>query len=516
VVGLGACGFQVGASGDASVAGDSGDGGEVDAGEMGGFVGARRTYVKASNTDINDQFGSNTAVLSADGRTLAVGASGEDSARAANQADNTATDSGAVYVYTFDGTAWSQQAYLKASNAETGDGLGYYGVAISADGNTLAVGASLEDSQATGVNGNEADNFSNGSGAVYVFVRSGTTWTQQAYVKASNPNATDQFGLAVALSSNGNTLAVGAFGESSAATGINGNQIDNSLAQSGAAYVFTRSGATWSQQAYIKASNPGVGDLFGGRLALSSSGDTLAVRARLEDSAATGIDGNQADNSAGDSGAVYVFQRNATTWAQQAYVKASNTDAGDELGSYGVALSADGNTLAVGAQGEDSGAVGVNGDANSDAASDSGAAYVFTRSGTTWTEQAYIKASNTAVDDRFGFTVALAGDGNTLAVGAWSEDSAATGIGGDQADNAAPTSGAVYVYGRIAGIWTQQAYVKSTNTNVDDQFGMGVSLSGNGSVLAVCAYIEDSAATGIDGNQADNTASQAGAVYLLQ
>ena len=102
--------------------------------------------------------------------------------------------------------------------------------------------------------------------------------------------------------------------------------------------------------------------------------------------------------------------------------------------------------LAVGARREGSAATGINGDQASNAVSDSGAVYVFTRSGSTWSQQAYVKASNTDASDWFGFAVALSADGNTLAVGAYREDSAATGINGDQASNAASNSGAVYVY----------------------------------------------------------------------
>ena len=171
------------------------------------------------------------------------------------------------------------------------------------------------------------------SGAAYVFTRTGTTWAQQAYIKASNADASDQFGWSLALSNDGNTLGVGAQGEGSAATSINGNQEDNSAADAGAAYVFVRSGSTWTQQAYIKASNTGTagtadsfgdGDQFGVSLALSDDGRTVAIGAISEDSAAAGINGNQADNSATSAGAVYVFALTGSTWAQQAYIKAAN------------------------------------------------------------------------------------------------------------------------------------------------------------------------------------------------
>jgi hypothetical protein len=171
---------------------------------------------------------------------------------------------------------------------------------------TLAVGAPREASAATGIGGNQDDDSTSGAGAVYVFTRSGTTWSQQAYVKASNTDVGDSFG-SVALSSDGATLLVGARFEYSAATGIGGNQADNSTLDAGAVYVFTRSGTTWSQQAYVKASNTGTNDEFGSALALSADGLTLAVGSPNEDSGATGLDGSQADNSTSGAGAVYVF-----------------------------------------------------------------------------------------------------------------------------------------------------------------------------------------------------------------
>ncbi len=468
-------------------------------------------YFKASNTGAQDGFGS--IALSADGNTMAVGAPYEDSNAkgiGGSQADNSATGAGAVYVFTRTGSTWSQQAYIKGSNTEAGDGFGGV-VALSADGSTMAVGAMGEDSSARGVGGSQADNSMETSGAVYVFVRSGTTWSQQAYVKASNTDAYDAFGSELAISADGNTLVAAAFGEYSCATGINGSQSSNSCAAAGAAYVFTRSGTAWSQQAYIKASNTETRDYFGTEVALSGDGNTLAVGAYDEDSAETGVNGVQADNSAVDSGAVYVFTRSGTTWTQQAYVKASNTEAEDFFGQS-LALSGDGNTLAVGAPREDSAATGIDGVQTDNSAIESGAVYVFTRSGTTWTQQAYVKAFNAEAADFFG-TVALSADGNTMAVGAGQEDSGAVGVGGSGPDNSLVSSGAVYVFARSGGSWTQRAYVKASNTGASDNFG-GVRLSGDGRTLAVQARNEDSSATGIGGSQADNSASNAGAVYL--
>jgi hypothetical protein len=349
-----------------------------------------------------------------------------------------------VYVFTRVGGAWSQQAYLKASNAETLDMFGY-SVALSADGSNLAVGTYLEDSNATAVGGNQRDNSADGAGAVYLFTRVGGAWSQQAYIKASNTDAGDGFGFSVALSGDGNALAVGAIGEDSKATGVGGNQADNGSNSAGAVYLFTRVGAAWSHQAYIKASNTGAGDRFGRSVALSADGNTLAVGADGEGSIAIGVGGEQADNSANGAGAVYVFARVGGAWSQQAYIKASNTGAGDWFGDS-VVLSADGDTLAVGATGEDGDGAGVGGNQSDNSAKSAGAVYVFTRIGGAWNQQAYIKASNTDATDEFGYGLALSADGKTLVVGAHGESSNATGIGGIQFDNKAPAAGAVYVY----------------------------------------------------------------------
>ncbi|MFH1231047.1 MAG: FG-GAP repeat protein, partial [Planctomycetota bacterium] len=252
-----------------------------------------------------------------------------------------------------------------------------------------------------------------------------------------NTEVSDEFGNSIDISDD--TIVVGTQYEDSNSTGINGNQADNSATDSGAVYVFTRSGTTWSQQAYIKASNTEVSDEFGNSIDIS--GDTIVVGTQYEDSNAIGINGNQADNSAIDSGAVYVFTRSGTTWSQQAYIKASNTETNDVFGT-GVAIS--GNILVVGAVYEDSNAIGINGNQADNSAADSGAVYFFTRSGTNWSQQAYIKTSKTEAKDWFGCSVAISGD--TIIAGTYAESSDATGINGNQADNSAAESGAVYVF----------------------------------------------------------------------
>jgi len=461
---------------------------------------------------------SNPAVGDQFGARVALSADGNTLAVGAITQDDPGADAGAVYVFVRDGVgSWSQQAYVKASNIETGDAFGQ-GLALSADGDTLAVGAPGEDGGVTGIDGNQASNTASGSGAVYVFGRDGAgTWSQAAYIKASNTGVADSFGTSASLAADGDTLAVGAHQEDGHFTGINGDPTSNAATNSGAAYVFVRDGAgTWAQQAYVKASNTNANDWFGQSLALAGDGDTLVVGAYGEDSNSVGIDGNQLGNSAGDAGAAYVFVRDgAGVWGQQAFVKASNTGVSDWFGIR-VAISGDGDAVAVGAFQEDSNATGIGGNQASNTANGAGAAYVFERNGMgAWSQAAYVKATNTDSFDFFGYAVALSGDGDVLAVGSLFEAGSATGIGGNEADDDAASAGAVYTFVRDGlGAWAPRSYVKASNTDAGDDFGASTALSGDGHVLAVGASGEASNATGVGGNQANDVVGAAGAVYL--
>ena len=243
------------------------------------------------------------------------------------------------------------------------------------------MGAHSEDSAATGVNGDQADNSADGAGAVYLFTRNnGGVWVQEAYIKASNSGQFDSFGWSIAFSGDGNMLAVGAHGEESAATGLNGNQADNGAAGAGAVYLFTRSnGGVWIQQDYVKASNAGPDDLFGASVVLSGDANELVVGASREDSSAKGVNGDQMDNSAFRAGAAYVFVRDVGgPWRQETYIKASNTASFILFGSS-VALSADGVSMVVAADGEGGAATGVNGDQTDRSMGLLGSVYVFKR-----------------------------------------------------------------------------------------------------------------------------------------
>jgi hypothetical protein len=445
-------------------------------------------------------------------------------------------------------TPVAQEVYVKSSNSGVSDA---FGSAVAISGDTMVVGAPNECSNAAGVNGNQTSESALQAGAAYVFVRNGNTWTQQAYLKASNTGAYDSFGWSVAIS--GDTIVVGAHLEDSDSTTVNGSGSNNNAANAGAAYVFTRSGVAWTQQAYLKASNAEPADLFG--VAVAVSGDTVVVGASREGSSATGVNGDGANNGSFSSGAAYVFLRNGANWTQQAYLKASDTATYAEFGGavavdgdrlvvgapqadgyrgavhvfsrnaaawthqarltasnaapdarFGSAVAVSGGTIAVGARGEASGVIG---NPSNTAAPDAGAAYVFQLAGPLWTEQAYLKASNPGGGDAFGKSLSL--DGDTLVVGAAGEDSSATGVDGNQASNSASGAGAAYVFSRSVGQWWQIGYLKASNTEVSDAFGGAVAISAD-TVVAGAAR-ESGGARGVNGLQNGNGALNSGAAY---
>ncbi len=461
-------------------------------------------YVKASNTTGQDYFGSSLAI-SEDGMYLAVGAYKESSSSTGingSESNSGANLSGAVYLFHRLGSVWTQEAFIKASNTGAFDEFGK-DLAISSDGSRLVVSAHLEDSNATGIDGDQNDNSMSNSGAVYIFVRTGSNWAQEAYIKSSNSESGDEFGHSVSMSSSGDRIAVSAIKEDSNATGIAGDQNDNSMSNSGAVYLFERAGGVWSQIGYFKSQTPEINGTFGESVSFSGDGLSFAVGAIKEDCGFA------------DNGYVYVF-KDASGWSQDVRI----CGYGDGAYHFGnsVSLNNDGTRLAIGAQNDDSPSSGINGTKNTggSGSNDSGAAYVYFRSGGVWSEEAYIKASNPDGGDNFGHSVFLSPDGLRLAVGSWNEESNAQGIGGDQSDNSNNTCGAVYVFDRNGVTWSQKSYVKASNSDSSDKFGHEVSLTLNGVILVVSAQQEDSNATGVNGDQSNNSEHNSGAVYIVE
>ena len=412
------------------------------------------------------------------GDTLAVGVlddSCSTSIATVAATDDGCSAAGAVHVLTRAGVTWTFQAYIKAPNAEAED---YFGSSVALSGDTLVVGTTAEDSCSISM----TDNGCSGAGAVYVYTRAGVAWSFQAYIKAPNARSNTNFAASVALS--GDTLAVGASWEDSCSTSITtvaATDFDTSCS-TGATYVFTRAGAMWTLQAYIKAStgNARSGDKFGSSTALS--GNTLAVGAKWEGSCSAGISmvapTSSSSSNCWKTGAVHVFTRSGVTWTFQAYIKAPSPTQRDYFGSS-MALSGD--TLAVGAPSDEPHFTGRIGG--------TGATYVFTRAGTTWTLQAYINAPNAGASDNFGQSMALSGD--TLAVGAPHESSCSTSIATVAAtDDGCSSAGAAYTFTRAGATWTPQAYIKAPNAGASDNFANAMAFSGG--TLVVGAYAETS------------------------
>jgi hypothetical protein len=482
---------------------------------------AQEAYLKASNSAMGDSFGYSVAVS---GDTVVVGAKREAGSATrvnGNQKVRTSKNAGGVYVFVRHGTNWTQQAYLKASNAGPGDS---FGCSVAISGDTIVVGAEWDGS--SGLHPARNDTKARESGSAFVFVRQGTNWIQQASLKAPDAKPGHGFGHSVSVS--GDILVVGAINDSSSSADVNGNQSDTGAHQAGAAYVFVRQGTNWAQEAYIKASNPNKADRFGRSVAVS--GSTVVVGASAEDSKATGVNGDQADNSVQDAGAAYVFVRNGANWNQQAYLKASNPGVEADFGKS-VAISGD--LVVIGANHERSTAAGVNGDQSGANAISSGAAYIFVRQGTNWSQQAFLKAhkSKTEVNTEFGISVAVSGE--MVVVGAVGDTSSAKGINGIPNNTDAPGSGAAYVFMRSGTNWSQRYYLKASNPdgcavrNYLDLFGrpkssvrgtcdlFGWSVGVSGDTVVVGAIGEASKATGVNGNQNDNSTKEAGAAYVF-
>jgi len=317
-------------------------------------------------------------------------------------------DTGAVYPVRVDPVVWIQQAELTASDGAQSDG---FGVSVAVSGGTAVVGA-----HAHKVGSNASQ------GAAYVFVQSGTTWTQQAELTASDGAADDSFGQSVAVS--GGTAVVSA----------PGRQVGSNVSQ-GAAYVFVQSGTTWTQQQELTASDGAAHDFFGNSAAVS---DGTAVVGAYNHTVGSNV----------HQGVAYVFVQGGTTWTQQQELTASDGAADDFFGNS-VAVS--GGTAVVGAGGHDA---------------YQGAAYVFVQSGTLWTQQAELTASDGAADDFFGTSVAVSG--GTAVVGPTQHK-----VGSNV------SQGAAYVFVQSGTTWTQQAELTASDGVAYDAFGYFVAVSGS-------------------------------------
>jgi hypothetical protein len=364
----------------------------------------------ASDAATNDNFGSSTAIS---GDIAVVGSYEDDTAGGIS--------AGSAYVYIRSGGVWTQHQKLTASDGAANDN---FGSSVAISGDTLVIGAERSDTAA---------------GSAYVFTRSGNVWTEQQKLTAPGRAGFDLFGHSVAIS--GDTIVIGAFGDNTPLG-----------SDTGSAYVYTRSGSTWTLQQFLTAADGADGDNLG--YSVGIVGDTVVAGAYQDDTPA-----------GTDAGSAYIFTRSGTVWTQQQKLTASD---GAEVDAFGISVAISGNTVVVGAFFDDT-----------PRGESAGSAYVYTRSGTVWSEQQHLTASDGASIDVFGYSVAISG--NTIVVGA---------VAGDTASGT--NTGSAYVYTRSGSVWTEeQELAASGGGSSEDFFGDSVAISGN--TIIVGAYFDDTA-----------------------
>lgn len=378
------------------------------------LVTAQEATLLAPDGAPSNEFGWSVA-FSADGTRALVGAY-RDPAGGVN--------AGSAGVFLRTGSTWAHEAKLFAPDRAVGDEFGY-SVALSADGSRALIG----------VRGDGTVSPTVGAGSARVFVRTGTSWAQEAVLLAPDGESGDYFGRSVALSGDGSRALVGASSDDT----VGGTS-------AGSARVFLRSGSSWSHEASLLAPDGAMGDNLGHSVALSADGSRALVGAIYDDIGGV------------DAGSARSFVRTGTTWTHEATLYASDGAAYEYFGRS-VALSSDGSRGLVGAYFDD--AAGR---------TECGTARVFLRTGTTWTEEATLLAPDAGAFDHAGASVALSADGARALVGASGDDT----VGGQDA-------GSAHVFVRVGTTWTREAALLAPDGAIWDALGSSVALSSDGS-----------------------------------
>ena len=328
------------------------------------------------------------------------------------------------------------QAALLHPSPAVGDNFGH-SVSISADGLYALVGV-------------RSDDVTN-AGSAQVYIRVGTSWVWQAQLLHPNPAANDFFGGSVSISADGLYALVGAYGDDTVAEGNN----------VGSAHVYVRTGTSWSHQKELFHPNLAANDFFGRSVSISGDGLYALIGVAYDDTGASG------------AGSAQVYVRTGTSWSHQAQLLHPNPAANDYFG-YSVSISGDGLYALVGVAYDDTGAT------------DAGSAQVYVRTGTSWAWQAELVHPTPAVNDYFGGSVSISGDGLYALVGAYADDGVAEGY----------NAGSAQVYVRTGTSWAWQAELLHPSPAVSDYFGGSVSISGDGLYALVGAFGDDTVAEG--------------------
>jgi hypothetical protein len=365
----------------------------------------------ASDGDLNDWFGKSVSI---DGDYAIVGAYWDD--------DN-GIDSGSAYIFKRSGTTWSQEAKLLPSDGDIGEQFGF---SVSIDGDYAIIGARYDDE-----NGHN-------SGSAYIFKRSGTTWSQQAKLLPNEGDPEEEFGFSVSI--DGEYAIIGE---------------PYWYVLKGSAFIFKRSGSTWSQQTKLTNPNPDEWGGFGS--SVSIDGDSVLIGAPFDD---------------GINGSAFVYKRSGTTWSYQATLSASDPVKGKEFGN---SVSIDGDYAVIGAWGDNYLGIWT------------GSAYIFKRSGTTWSQQTKLTASDEESGKYFGISVSISGD---YAI-----------VGADGDNDNGYNSGSAYIFKRSGTTWSQQKKLIPLNIEAGDLFGCSVSIDGD---YAICGALGD-----------DDNDLESGAAYVF-
>lgn len=426
--------------------------------------------------------------------------------------------------------------YIKPSELLDDAAFGF-SLAISDDNSTLAVGAPKYSPQT------EDGKTVRSVGKVYVYENINGSWGLSSTIDNPAPygGRDDLFGYSLALSSDGQSILVSAPAENGGGRTVNAENRGIEELNTGAAYLYSRSGQIWQEEAYFKASNADREDYFGIRVDMTPDARKIVISSPYEASASDHATGDQDDNSIPLAGAVYVFEDLDEGWTQTHYIKPS-TGSHDERFcfeprpgnstcyekspsrfGYGLSISHSGDVLAIGAPGDSSATSGINDAENDYRAKSSGAVHILRLNNDIWTHTDYIKAINPDIDDEFGFSLALSGDGSTLAIGSPHEDSSYQNVtvqssldslSFDSTDETEQDSGAVYVLALDNNEWQFQAFIKAPRPDEDDFFGWHLNLSANGETLAVGMPRDDSEAKGVNVNWDNSSAPASGAVNV--
>ncbi|MBU2885649.1 FG-GAP repeat protein [Gilvimarinus agarilyticus] len=495
-------------------------------------------YLKASDLLENSSFGFSLA-MSDDASTIAVGAPNYNRLGDDGKEDRSV---GKVYIYRQSDSNWSLAGTIDNPTPNSGiNELFGYAIALTQDGSKILISAPGENGGGRTVNAEDRSTKELDTGAAYLYAQNGEEWVEEAYFKASNADREDYFGIRLDMTPDGKKIVISSPYEASAAN-HNGDPEDNSIPLAGAVYMFENTNEGWAQTHYIKPSTGSHPERFcfdprpdnnvcyekspsrfGYGLAISDSGDVLAVGAPGDSSASEGINSSETDYRAKSSGAVHILNLVDDNWVHTQYIKSINNDIDDEFG-LSLALSGNGKVLAIAAPYEDSNYQNLTTrstieslvfDPTLETEQDSGAVYLLQNTNEQWEYQAFIKAARPDENDLFGWHMSLNNSGNLLAIGSPRDDSEAVGISDGWDNSSAPAAGAVGVYRNDeAGEWAMINYIKASNTDANDTFGRSVALSSDGHLMAVSATGEDSRATTPQGNQGDDTGENAGAVYI--